>query len=175
MFTELTLPKSSGRLRPPCPDDLESLVRHANNPHLARWLVDAFPQPYTEAHGREFLQRSISDRSERVFAIEVEGQLAGVLGLRPGQHERRFVSGLGYWLAEPFWGRGITSEAVRVATDFLLHDLGFVRIESDVYEPNVASARVLEKAGFALESRKRQAVIKHGRVLDCLHFAKLRE
>lgn len=175
MFTELLLPKSHGRLRRPCPQDLHDLVEYANNPHVTRWLVDAFPQPYTEEHGRNFIEGAFSNASEKVFTIEIDGKLAGVLGLRPGQHERRFVAGLGYWLAEPFWGRGITTEAVQVATDFLLHDLGFVRIDTDVYEPNVASKRVLEKAGFEFESRRRKAVVKHGKVLDCLHFAKVRE
>jgi len=175
MFTELSLPLSRGRLRRPCDEDLHDLVRHANNPNLIQWLVDAFPHPYTETHGRAFLKRVVEDRSEEVFAIEIAGKLAGEIGLRPGQHERRFVCGIGYWLAEEFWGHGIMTEAVRVTTDHLLGDLGFVRIETDVYEPNVGSQRVLLKAGFQLESRRRKAVVKHGTIYDCLHFAKLRD
>lgn len=175
MFTELPLPLSKGRLRRPCDADLQDLVRHANNANVARWLVDVFPFPYTEADGRLFLQRVKTDKSEHVFAIEVEGAFAGAISFRPGSHERRFVVGLGYWLAEPFWGRGVMTEAVRVSSDHLLQALSFVRVQTDVYGPNLASQRVLLKAGFLLESVRQKAVIKHGVIYDCPHFAKIHE
>jgi [ribosomal protein S5]-alanine N-acetyltransferase len=175
MFTELALPQSNGRLRRYTHADLDALVRHADNPKVAHWLVDAFPQPYTRAHGEAFIQRILNERDEAHFAIEIEGEYAGELSYRPGQHERRIVAGFGYWLAEPYWGRGIMSEAVRVSSDHLLQHLGFTRLQTDVYAPNIASQRVLQKAGFTLESVRRQSVIKRGEVLDCPHYVKLRQ
>lgn len=175
MFTELALPQCNGRLRRIQDSDLNDLVLHSNNANVSRWLVDSFPYPCTEADGREFLKRLQTDQAEHVFAIEIDGGFAGEIGFRPGRHERRFVLGFGYWLAEPYWGRGIMSEVVRVSTDLLLNERRFVRVETDVYEPNVASQRVLANAGFVLESRRRKAVIKQGKIYDCLHFAKVRD
>src|SRR4029078_9643353 len=77
---------------------------------------------------------------------------------------------IGYWLGEPFWGRGIASEVLRAVTDYAWATLDVIRLEAGVFSWNPASARVLEKAGYTLEGRLRQAVVKHGRVGDRLIY-----
>ncbi|MBX7207537.1 MAG: GNAT family N-acetyltransferase [Verrucomicrobiaceae bacterium] len=174
MFSELTLPQCSGRLRPIQMSDLDDLVRCANNASVARFLMGRFPHPYTGSDGRSFLEKCASGAAGHVFAIEIRSELVGTLGLRPGKFERSHTCHFGYWLAEPFWGRGIMTEAVRLVSDRVLRDLEFHRMETEVYSLNERSIRVLEKAGFVMEGRLRDAVICDGKFYDDLIFARLR-
>lgn len=174
MFASLSLPRCQGQLRPLKEADLESLIRHANDAEVGRWLADVFPQPYSAEDARAYLAFASQEGPEHIRAIEVDGEFAGTFAIRPGVRERRLVVSLGYWLGRLYWGRGIMAEAVSAASDFLLDHEGFVRVQAEAYEPNTQSARVLEKAGFALECVHRKAVIKHGQVHDVLHYAKVR-
>ena len=82
---------------------------------------------------------------------------------------------IGYWLAEPFWGRGIATDAVRAVVDYAFAGFDLMRIEAYVFEWNPASCRVLEKAGFTLEGRLRKTVTKDGKTIDELLYGLVRE
>jgi len=161
-------------IRPWRLDDAESLARHANNRKVWVALRDLFPHPYTIQDAHEFLQRAISEQPTTKFCIEVEGVAAGGIGIRPGQDVHRQTAGLGYWLGEEFWGRGIMSEAVAAFMDFCFDNFSLRRIYAEAYANNPASARVLEKAGFVFEGRLKNNVIKDGKLLDSLLYAKTR-
>lgn len=109
------------------------------------------------------------------FAIDVEGELAGGIGLDPFGGEKRLVAHIGYWLGRPFWGRGIATAACAALTNEALTRRDFVRLETAVYAPNAASMRVLEKCGYACEGVMRKAVFKHGVILDAYLYAKVRD
>jgi ribosomal-protein-alanine N-acetyltransferase len=78
---------------------------------------------------------------------------------------------IGYWLAEPFWGRGISTEAVVAVTRYAIDTHGFTRIFATPFASNRASCRVLEKAGYALEGQLRRSAIKDGRIIDQMQYA----
>jgi RimJ/RimL family protein N-acetyltransferase len=81
---------------------------------------------------------------------------------------------LGYWLAEPFWNKGIMTEAVKLITDYAFEHLNLNRIFAQPYDRNRASMRVLEKAGFQFEGRLKGNVYKEDEILDQLLYAKLK-
>ncbi len=82
---------------------------------------------------------------------------------------------IGYWLAEPFRGQGIMTEVVRRYTQWLFDSRpALVRIEAGVFAHNPASAKVLEKAGFAREGYARQLHVKNGVYIDAVLMAKFR-
>ena len=78
-----TTSTASFRLRAFVPEDLNALVRHANDPTVADNLTDAFPHPFTEEDGRAFLERFMAHEPPQVMAIEVNGEVAGAVGLHP--------------------------------------------------------------------------------------------
>lgn len=159
-------------LRPFRQDDLASLVKYANDPGVAANLTDAFPHPYTEQHGRQFIERFNAHDPPLVLAIEVNGEAAGAVGLHPLQDVFRRNCEMGYWLARPYWGKGIMSRAVRQAALRAFDILPEVhRVYARPYGSNLASQRVLEKAGFTLEARLKDTLIKHGQVLDEVIYA----
>ena len=81
------------------------------------------------------------------FAIVVSGEAIGGIGLRLGTDIFRRSAEIGYWLGEPFWGRGIATEAVGAVSQYAFESFDLCRLEAGVFEWNPASMRVLEKAG----------------------------
>jgi ribosomal-protein-alanine N-acetyltransferase len=153
-------------------DDAESLARHANNRNVSRNLRDAFPYPYSIKDAKEFLKRSTSDEPRKNFCIEIDGAAVGGIGIRFGEDVRRHTAEFGYWLAEEFWGNGIMTEAVTAFADYCFANFSLNRLFGEAYSNNPASARVLEKAGFVLEGRLRKNVVKDGKILDSLLYAR---
>ena len=160
-------------LRPLRPDDAQSLSIQGNNHNVWRNLRDRFPHPLTVSDTQQYIEATLKQSPQNVFAIEVEGEAAGVISLTMGEGERRHSAELGYWLGEPFWGRGIVTAAVEGVTSYATKELGLSRIESYVFAWNPASARVLEKVGFTREGVLRNSVIKDGVLLDRWLYAYL--
>ena len=154
--------------------DLGSLVRHANNINVSRYLRDRFPYPYTRRDGRGFLAIAASAGSDSTkLAIDVDGEAVGGIGVILGTDIERFSAELGYWLGESFWGRGIATEAVRMFTEHVFDQLNLLRIFAVAAAANVASARVLEKAGYQKEGILRSAAVKFGQQHDQLMYARI--
>jgi len=155
-------------------DDLDALLRHADDPAVARGLSDRFPHPYTRADGEAFLAGKVVDLSNPVFAIEIDGEACGTIGLRPGVAERSIGAELGYWLGRRHWGRGLMTRIVGLYLPQAFAALGLQRIQATVFDDNPASARVLQKNGFVEEGVMRRAVRKYGVVHDLRLFARTR-
>ena len=161
-------------LRPLRVSDADSIVRHANNLNVAKHLRDRFPHPYTRHDARAFIAfASTFEHAGRNFAIDVAGEAVGTIGFTPGADVERFAAEIGYWLAEPYWGRGITTEAVVLLTDHLFSRLNMLRLFALPFAENVASARVLEKAGYQREALLRSSSVKYGQPRDQLLYARL--
>ena len=155
--------------------DRDDIVRHANNRKVWINLRDRFPYPYTESDARSWLEIVIGHKPETNFAIDVAGEAVGGIGftLQPDVGHRS--AEIGYWLGEEFWGRGITTDALIAVTDHAFANYDLCRLFAHVFEWNGASARVLEKAGYAFEGRLRKSVTKDGQTIDQLMYAAVRE
>lgn len=164
------------RLRAWRADDLDALLRHADDEQVSRGVSDRFPWPYTRADGEAFLAGKVVDfETGPAFAIELDGEACGSIGARPGQGERRHSAEFGYWLGRRHWGRGVMTRIVAAFAPWAVRELRLYRLQASVLDFNTGSARVLEKNGFAEEGVQRRAVFKRGRVHDLRTFAKTRE
>jgi RimJ/RimL family protein N-acetyltransferase len=153
-------------LRPWALTDLASLVQSANNVEIARCLRDAFPHPYTTENGQAFLKFIINQTPTRGFAIEVAGHAVGSISLHPQTDIHCKNAELGYWLAQPFWGQNIITQAIGQIVLYGFHTFDIARIFAPTFSNNLASHRTLEKAGFLLEARFTQTLFKNGEFLD---------
>jgi RimJ/RimL family protein N-acetyltransferase len=151
--------------------DAEPLARHANNRNIWINLRDAFPHPYTRQHARDFIRSTRQRTPETLFAIAVEGEAIGGVGFVLHPDVERVSAEIGYWLAEPFWGRGIATEALTAVTRHAIEAHGLTRVYALPFAWNAPSCRVLEKAGFVLEARLRRSAIKDGVVTDQMQYA----
>jgi [ribosomal protein S5]-alanine N-acetyltransferase len=167
---KLTLKRCT--IRPWRLDDAESLTRHANTRKVWLSLRDKFPHPYTTVDARKFLEATVKIEPITNFCIEVNRAAVGGIGIHLGIDVHRHTAEMGYWLGEEFWGRGIMTEAVGTFTDFCFHRFSLRRIYAEPFANNPASERVLEKSGFVLEGRLKNNVVKDGRLLDSLLYAK---
>lgn len=158
-------------LRPWQLTDLPCLVRNANDPEIAANMTDTFPYPYSIATGEKFLQRVTSDQPAKVMAIMIEGEPSGSIGIFPLQDIFRRNAELGYWLARKHWGKGIMSGAVEQLVDHAFDNFPEIeRIFARPFGSNIASQRVLDKAGFLLEAKFKGTIIKNGKVEDELVY-----
>ena len=161
-------------LRPWRVGDEASLVRYADNRNVWRNLKDRFPYPYTAADADAWIRLAGSETPATSFAIVVDGAAVGGVGIELGNDVFRRSAEIGYWLGEPFWGRGIATEALRAMTAYAFEHFDICRLEAGVFDWNPASARVLEKSGYTLEGRARLGVVKDGRICDRLLYALVR-
>lgn len=172
MFTSLPLTQST--LRPLTMADAQDLATFANNKKIWLQLRNYFPQPYWVMDAMRFLEKIDQQKPIMTFAIEVQGRCAGVIsGERLHDIYKHNVE-IGYWLGEPFWGRGIATEVVGAFTTVLLELDDVQRVQAGVFHTNKASMRVLEKAGFHLEAVHKNKVLKAGQMLDEHLFVKLK-
>jgi len=155
--------------------DLGSLVNHANNRNIWINLRDSFPYPYTRADGERWIKYAKRQIPETNFAISVGGRAAGAVGFHPQPDVHRRSAEIGYWVGEPFWGRGIATAALRAITNYAFENHDLCRIYATVFEWNTASMRVLEKCGYVREAVLQQSIVKDGRVIDSVLYAIVRK
>ena len=156
-------------------DDAESLARSAHNPRIARNMRDTFPYPYTLSDAHGWIAHTLQQSPQVDFAIASETEVIGGIGLKLQDDVNRRSAEIGYWLGEPFWGRGIATAALQALTEYAFAEFDLVRIYARVFEWNPASSRVLEKVGYVREGRLRSSVLKDGQIIDELLYAKIRE
>jgi len=159
------------KLRPWNINDLDSLVKYANNPNIAKYLTDGFPHPYVKENGRKFIEHATADDPVHIFAIDINGEAVGGIGIHPQTDIQKKNAELGYWLAEPFWGNGIMTEAIKQIVNFAFITFDINRIFARPFGNNPGSQKILEKNGFTLEAKFDKTLIKNGQLLDELIYA----
>jgi RimJ/RimL family protein N-acetyltransferase len=172
--SSVTIDIGDWQIRSFAADDAAALCKYANNRNIWVNLRDRFPYPYRHADAISWLERVHAQPVRTHFAIATPEELIGAVGFEVQEDVYRRSAEIGYWVAEPYWGRGIATRAVGALTAFAFarHDL--VRTFAGVFSSNPASARVLEKAGYTFEGRLRRSVVKDGIVLDQLVYAMVR-
>jgi RimJ/RimL family protein N-acetyltransferase len=153
------------------PVDAEPMARYADNRKIWLNLRDAFPHPYALNDAREFIKSVRNHAPETSFAIVVGNEAVGGVGFVLRHDVERLSAEIGYWLGEPFWGRGIATEALIAVTGHAIATHKLTRVYAVPFAWNTASVRVLEKAGFQLEGRLRRSAIKNGVITDQLQYA----
>jgi RimJ/RimL family protein N-acetyltransferase len=107
------------------------------------------------------------------WAIVVDDAAVGGIALEPMTDVHAGTARIGYWLGEPFWGRGIMTTAVGEVSARAFSPLGYRRIETPVFASNIASMRVLEKCGYLREGVMRNSVFKDGELIDSMLYARV--
>jgi RimJ/RimL family protein N-acetyltransferase len=93
------------KFRPWTKDDLESLFKNACNENIIKFMSDGFPS--TKDKCKRFLEFATDKDSILYFAIDINSQAVGGIGISPGTDIKRKNAELGYWLSEDYWGQGL--------------------------------------------------------------------
>jgi len=159
--------------------DRDALVEHLQDREI--WENTLYiPDPYGQEEADAWIDERLAHRREQprpvTFALRrSDGRLIGVVGADHLDVGTTHRANIGYWLATPYWGRGLMTKAARRYVQYALERLGVVRLTAEVFHWNEASARVLEKVGFRQEGRLRNHREKDGALVDVLYYGLLRE
>lgn len=171
----LALSRAEARLRPWRAADAAALQHHANDYGIWQNLRDTFPHPYTSDDADYYLAQVADAPRDLHLALEVEGEAVGSVGVHFKSDVRRLSAEIGYWVARKHWGKGLATEAVQVVSDYVFANSHICRLYAVVFASNLASARVLTKAGYTLEATMRKSILKEGQILDSQLYAKIKE
>ena len=155
--------------------DIPALAKYLNNKKIWDNCRDRLPHPYTEKDAVAFIQYAKSQDEQNNYCIEVNAEAVGNISFDRSTDVERFNAEIGYWIAEPYWNKGIMTQALRQAVSDYFSQTDVVRIFAKVYASNFASMRVLEKAGFQKTGIQHNACFKNERFLDCHCFELLKE
>lgn len=153
--------------------DLQKLAEYSNNIKVAINLRDAFPNPYTIEDAVRFKSMVEGQNPKSIFAIEYKGEYVGNISLMKGSDVYRKSAEIGYFIGEPYWNKGIMTQAVKMITDWGFKNLDIVRIYTGIFEYNEASQKVLEKCGFIKEAVFRKSICKNNKMYDEMRYAKV--
>lgn len=158
-------------------NDTDALARHANNIKIFANLRDGFPHPYNESDAQKFITMATETPPEKakIWAIDINGEAAGSIGIHMKEDVYRKNAELGYWLAEKYWGQGIMTYCVKQVMTYAFENYDIRRIYAEIYASNTASRKVLHHAGFRHEATLNKNVYKLDEYLDTSLYAILRE
>lgn len=157
--------------------DAFDLAAALNNKRIHDHLRDGLPFPYTEEDAADFIQSTLNAPAGTQFswAIQSDGRAIGSIGIYRKENIHRLTAEIGYYIAEPFWGKGIATRAIAEACRDVFAHTDIVRIFAEPFSGNIGSCRALEKAGFVLEGTLRQNAIKNGTLRDMRMYALIRQ
>lgn len=153
--------------------DATDLAFATSNKKVQDNLRDGWPYPYTEQDAVVSIQAKLSANETETFAfaITIDDKVIGSIGVsRQGNIHRRTAE-LGYYIAENYWGKGITTEAVKQICEYVFNNSDIIRIYAEPFAYNEASCRVLEKAGFQFEGTLKSNAVKNGKIIDMKMYA----
>lgn len=166
------------RLASYVPEDAKWVARLASPMEVARYT--GLPHPMDESAAARWLARhaaGVAANVSRGFAarlVDVDTREETPIGggsVRRGSDDG--IVTVGFWLGTAFSGRGLGTEIARLLVEHAFVDLRVRRVEADCAHVNVASRRVLEKAGLRLEGTAREGFARFGEVYDSLKFGAL--
>lgn len=156
--------------------DAKDLAIALSNRKVQDNLRDGLPYPYTEQNGKDYISDMLSANEDDTFAfaITADNKVVGSIGVFRQRNIHRQTAELGYYVAEEYWGKGIMTEAVKQICECVFDKSDIIRIYAEPFAYNIASCRVLEKAGFQYEGTLRSNAVKNGKVIDMKMYSLLK-
>jgi ribosomal-protein-alanine N-acetyltransferase len=156
-------------------EDKESLIRICNTIDR-NYLSDRLPNPYTNESAEWWLNivKENEGKTGIFREIIVDGKIIGTISVEQKEDVYRKDAEIGYYLLPEEYSKGIMTEVVRQICETAFEKLDIIRITGLVYEPNIASRKVLEKNNFILEGTMKKAVIKNNNIYDLCIYGKIR-
>ena len=169
-------------LRTPSLEDFSewATLRERSRAFLTPWEPVWHPSDLTRASFRRRIRRYHQEiREGRGYAFLIFGKETDtLLGGITLTNVRRGVTqscSIGYWMGEPFAGKGFMTDAVETVIPFIFNRLGLHRIEAACLPDNAASIRLLEGIGFQREGFAREYLCINGQWRDHILFGLLAE
>jgi len=157
--------------------DANDLALALNNKKILDNLRDGLPFPYTVTDAAAYINLMLSADKNKTyaFAIVLDDKVIGSIGAFRQDNIHSQTAEMGYYIAEPYWGKGLGTSAVKQACDFIFSNTDIIRIFAEPFAANAASCRVLEKAGFSYEGTLRKNAVKNNTVIDMKMYSFIKD
>ena len=158
-------------------EDAQQLSEMLNNQKILANLRDGLSFPYTIDDAKEYIKAMLDADQDQTFAYAItdEERVIGSIGVFRTDNIHFQTAELGYYIAEPDWGQGHGTRAVKQIGELIFETTDIIRIFAEPFARNLGSCRILEKAGFQLEGILRKNALKNGRTEDMKLYALVRE
>ncbi len=170
-FPELPLNKDFV-LREHTTDDIKPFFAYYTNPNVAKYILATNPASLTEAEAEIHYCRNLYRFKRGIYwsvARKKDNVMVGAIGITVNTFNRR--GEIHYDLSEEYWGKGITTAAIKKCVDYAFNTLGLVRIEAITVPSNQASQKVLTHNGFRHEGTLRQYKFFNNEAVDIEMYA----
>lgn len=164
---------------PPSAKDKSFFVKYLNDRDIYDRTLN-IPSPYKASDAEKFIRfcgrkKKEAGRPVNWLIRQANGEAIGGMGffLKYGINSHK--DEIGYWLAKPFWGKGIMTKALQCFCRHGFISRGLVRIEAGIFETNLASQRVAEKCGFVYEGTMKKMYFKDGKYFNGKLYALVKE
>ena len=151
-------------------DDAAELAATLNNKNIQDNLRDGLPYPYTEDDAKYYINEMLKADKNSIFAfaITADDKVVGSIGVFRKDNIHSLTAEIGYYIAEPFWGKGLGTCAIKQTCQYVFSNTDILRIFAEPFSYNIASCRILEKSGFKDEGTLRSNAVKNGQILDMM-------
>lgn len=158
-------------------EDAGQLSEMLNNQKILNNLRDGLPFPYTIDDAKEYIRAMLDSDQDQTFAYAItdEDRVIGSIGVFRKDNIHFRTAELGYYIAEPDWGQGHGTRAVKQICELIFETTDIIRIFAEPFARNLGSCRILEKTGFQLEGILRKNALKNGQTEDMKLYALVRE
>lgn len=156
--------------------DADQLAVALNNKKILDNLRDGLPFPYTIADAKGYIKAMQDSDTNNTFAYAITDgdRVIGSIGVFRKDNIHFRTAELGYYIAEPDWGQGHGTRAVKQICELVFETTDIIRIFAEPFARNPGSCRILEKAGFQLEGLLRKNAVKNGQAEDMKLYALVR-
>jgi len=158
---------------------VDHIVKHANDEDVAKYLEN-LPYPYKRKDGvffvKKMVKKGVISKTDYHFSIfeKEKNEVIGGIGFHKINKKHNNTE-VGYWLGKKYWRQGYGLEALRLILGFGFNRLKLNKIYASAYGPNIASQKLLKKAGFKQEGQFRKQLYKHNKWHDEFRFGILKE
>lgn len=144
--------------------DAPRIASLLNNYEVTKNLARV-PHPYTINMAIDWLLRQNKQWSPETITFGLYAEHAGLLGFC-GTHREGQDAEIGYWLGEPYWGKGYMSEAVEAVIAWYFEHSGANRLVSGVFHFNAPSLAIQDKFGFVRTGMGKRICLAQGTEID---------
>jgi len=162
--------------------DAKNIAKYANNINVSKYLL-VVPYPYRLKDAKQFIRGCLKKQKEKQrssyefgIVLKEDNNLIGLIGLSKIDRFQGTAT-IGYWLGEPYWGKGIMSEALGKVIEFSFNKVKLRRINIEAFTGNEASNALIKKYGFTYEGKriKFRRVKATGKIQDAYVYGLLKE
>ncbi len=152
--------------------DIPSLTLYANNVKVSE-MTSNIPHPYTEKDAEMWIdntKKGFEKNALYAFAIRLKTSESIIGGIGLSVNDSYNHAELGYWLGEPFWGKGYATEAAKKVLHFGFNELQLHRIYATHFAHNPASGNILQKIGMTQEGTLKEHIKKSSAYFDLVQY-----